>query len=87
LELLRLRASGISDGDLAVLSSLPKLRFLHLIDAPLTDAAVPHLAACKTLESCYLDGANLTHAGWEELHRRRPDLHLHADLTHPVGGH
>ncbi|NNJ25557.1 hypothetical protein [Alienimonas chondri] len=87
LVLLRLQAPGATDDDLAALRKLPALRFLHLIDAPLTDAAVPHLAACAALESCYLDRSQLTADGWEELHRLRPDLHLHADLTHPVGGH
>ncbi len=87
LELLRLHAPSMTDGDAAVLAEFPELRFLHLLDAPLTDAAAPHLAACATLESVYLDRAKLTNAGWEELHRLRPDLHLHADLTHPVGGH
>ena len=87
LVLLRLHAPGLQDRDLEALDELPDLRFLHLIDAPLTDAAVPHLAACETLESVYLDRARLTDEGWQELHRLRPDLHLHADLTHPVGGH
>ncbi|WP_145360438.1 leucine-rich repeat domain-containing protein [Alienimonas californiensis] len=87
LELLRLHAPGVRDEDLAGLADLPRLRFLHLIDAPLTDAAVPHLAAGPALESVYLDRSRLTWEGWEELHRLRPDLHLHADLTHPVGGH
>ncbi|MFH5806105.1 hypothetical protein [Alienimonas sp. DA493] len=87
LELLRLHAPGVRDEDLAALAALSRLRFLHLIDAPLMDAAVPHLAAGETLESVYLDRSRLTADGWEELHRLRPDLHLHADLTHPVGGH
>ena len=83
---LRLAAPGLTDAGVAPLAALPDLRFLHLIDAPLTDAAVPHLAACGTLESLYLDGSRLTAGGWKDLHRRRPDLHLHADLAHPAGG-
>ena len=87
LTLLRLRAPGLTGEAASRFAALPDLRFLHLIDAPLTDAAVPALAACERLESLYLDGALLSDDGWQELHRLRPDLHLHADLTHPVGGH
>ena len=87
LTLLRLRAPRLDDEAAPQFAEFRALRFLHLIDAPLTDAAVPALASCARLESLYLDGARLTDGGWEELHRLRPDLHLHADLTHPVGGH
>ena len=86
LTLLRLHAPGLTDAGAASLVRLPNLRFLHLIDAPLTDAAVPDLAACGPLESLYLDGSRLSAEGWAELHRLRPDLHLHAELTHPTGG-
>ena len=87
LVLLRLHAPELTDDDAAAFAWFPDLRFLHLLDAPLTDTAVPRLAACETLESLYLDRARLTGEGWGDLHARRPDLHLHADLTHPVGGH
>ena len=83
LELLRLGAAGVRGRDLASLRDLSDLRFLHLIDAPLTDAAVPHLAAGGRLESLYLDGSALTAAGWAELGRLRPGLHVHADDRHP----
>ena len=87
LELLRLHAPGLTDADAAALGGFGHLRFLHLLAAPLTDAAVPHLAALPRLESLYLDGSRLTAHGWAELHRLRPDLHLHADDRHPAGGH
>ena len=87
LELLRLHAPGLTDADAAVLGGFGHLRFLHLLAAPLTDAAVPSLVAPPRLESLYLDGSRLTADGWAEMHRLRPDLHLHADDRHPAGGH
>ena len=77
---LRLHAPALTDADAAALPA--NLRHLHLVDAPLTDAAVPALASPGRLGSLYLDGSRLTAAGWAQLARLRPDLHLHAD-----GGH
>jgi hypothetical protein len=79
---LRLRAPEATDDAAAEIAKLGLLRFLHLIDVPLTDAALPSLGKIKNLESLYLDGAKCTDAGLAGLLKERPDIHFHRDQTH-----
>ena len=76
----------MTDAGLQELARSPRLRFLHLLDAPITDAGLRHVAAIATLESFYLDGATrTTDAGLRALLAERPDLHFHKDQYHIPG--
>jgi hypothetical protein len=82
LELLRFGSPHISDDGLAVVSTLPSLRFLPLIDVPITDAGLQHLHSMSGLESFYLDGGRCTDEGLYALLRALPGLHFHRDQLH-----
>jgi hypothetical protein len=64
---------------------MPALRFLHLIDVPVTDAGIAHLQSMSRLESFYLDGGRCTDDGLRALLRALPDLHFHLDQLHLPG--
>jgi hypothetical protein len=61
---------------------MPSLKFLHLIDIPITDAGLAHLKAATKLTSFYVDGARVTDDGIERLLAARPQLHVHIDQRH-----
>ena len=67
---------------MAALSQLKELRFLHLIDVPLTDASLPILEGLSSLQSLYLDGDRCTEKGLHGLLQKRPDIHFHRDQLH-----
>jgi hypothetical protein len=58
------------------------LRWLHLIDIPLTDAALQPIGELRNLESLYLDGARISDAAYDEFFRAHPNLHVHIDQHH-----
>jgi hypothetical protein len=58
------------------------LRFLHLIDVPITDAGLAHVSGMTWLESFYLDGGDCTDAGLRGLLQALPELHFHRDQLH-----
>ena len=82
LELLRLGSPRIGDAGLASIAELKQLRFLHLIDSPVTDEGLAHLRRMTWLESFYLDGGQATDAGLSELIKALPNLHFHRDQQH-----
>ncbi len=68
------------------IAGLSKLRFLHLIDVPITDAGLAKLASMKNLESLYLDRVdNVTDQGLEKLLKALPAVHFHRDQQHMPG--
>jgi hypothetical protein len=82
LEMFRFHSPHIADADLALLGKFPNLRRLHLIDVAITDAGLADLAKIDRLQSLYIDGGQISDAAWDELFRRRPDLHVHIDQQH-----
>ena len=83
LELLRFHSPHVTDDGLKTLAeaSLP-LRFLHLIDVPVTDAGLEHLIGITSLESLYIDGGQLSREAIERLYTARPELHIHFNQQH-----
>lgn len=75
LESLRIGGRHISDAGIAKLAALKHLRFLILVDTPVTDAVLPDIDGMQTLESFYLLGEHqVTDEGRAALRR---DLHQH----------
>jgi hypothetical protein len=83
--LLRFGSPHVTDEGIRSVARLPRLRFLHLLDVPITDAALDHIATIKTLESFYLDGGHASDDGLRRLIAQRPALHVHLDQTHMPG--
>jgi hypothetical protein len=82
LELLRFHSPHVTNEGLQVVRELPRLRFLHLIDVPITDAGLVHLYGLDNLESFYLDGSECTEEGLSELIKQLPNLHFHWNQLH-----
>lgn len=82
LELLRIGGPRMTGSGLAAFESHSRLRFLHLIDAPIDAAALEAAAKITSLESLYVDGGRASDAAWEKLLRARPRLHVHLDQAH-----
>ena len=64
---LDLTGSGITDKQLHVLKSFPRLQRLHLERTPIGDAGLPAIAACANLEYLNLTGTAVTDAGLAAL--------------------
>lgn len=79
---LRLRTPNATDAAMTEIGKLTQLRFLHLIEVPISDAGLEPLVGLKTLESLYLDGAKCTDEGLSAFLKRRPDIHFHRDQMH-----
>jgi hypothetical protein len=62
--------------------SLPKLRFVHLIDVPIGDAGLAVLAQRPDLWSLYLDGAGVSDEAWAGYFQACPNVHVHVDQAH-----
>jgi hypothetical protein len=60
----------------------PAIRMLHLIDVPITDQGLAELAKIERLQSLYVDGGEMTDAGWDALFKGRPRLHVHVNQQH-----
>jgi hypothetical protein len=60
--------SGLTDADLARLSSLRGLQRLSLSQNPLTDQGVTHLSKLRQLRYLSLEETNVSDAGLESLH-------------------
>ena len=67
---------------------LKQLRFLHLLDVPITDAGLDRLHGLTSLESLYLDRTRVTDEGIGRLLAALPGVHLHIDEHHhPLDAH
>jgi PDZ domain len=66
------------DAGLAVLRDLPNIVSLSIIDAKLTDAALPHVAALPRLASLELHGTAFTAAGLHKFRQQRPTTRIFA---------
>lgn len=62
--------------------SLPKLRFLHLIDIEIGDAGLAVLERRPDLWSLYLDGAGVSDEAWGRYFQACPNVHVHLDQMH-----
>jgi hypothetical protein len=87
LEKLVLTGAPATDGDLAVLAKLPRLRILDLSGCPaLTDAGLAHVGKIAGLKSLSVWGPVLTEAGLEKLGGLRKLETLRLDLQdQPLG--
>ena len=88
LEQLRISSPRVDDDGLQPIADLKELRFLHLLDMPITDAGLDRLHALAVLESLYLDRTRVTDAGLARLINAMPGVHLHIDEHHhPLDPH
>ena len=62
--------------------SLPKLRFLHLIDVEIGDAGLAVLERRPDLWSLYLDAAGVSDEAWGRYFHVCPNVHVHLDQAH-----
>jgi hypothetical protein len=62
---------------LAHVGKLSKLKALWLTNAPVTDAALPHLRRLTGLEKLYLQGTKVTGAGVSELKKALPECRVY----------
>lgn len=62
--------------------TLPKLRFLHLIDVEIGDAGLAVLTRRPDLWSLYLDGAGVSDEAWGRYFHACPNVHVHLDQAH-----
>jgi hypothetical protein len=62
-----LRATKVTDDDLAFLEDMPHLKRLWLDDTKISDAGMPHLAKLVSLEFLILNGTAITDRGLEHL--------------------
>ena len=65
------------DADLVYLRDLPKLRFLDLTNAPITDTGLVHLESLKQLDTITLTGTQVTEEGVRKLQDALPDATIH----------
>ena len=63
-------------------SSLHKLRSLHLIDVPIGDDGLAVLQRLPGLWNLYLDGAGVSDEAWERYFQACPRVHVHIDQAH-----
>lgn len=82
LEQLRFGSRHVTDAGIAQLPGYPALKRVHLIDVPITAAALKTFAAMPQLESLYLDGAQLSDEAFAQLFAARPKLHVHLGQLH-----
>jgi hypothetical protein len=79
---LRMGSPLMTNAGLAELRSIPQLKFLHLIGAPIGDAGLKSIVEMRSLQSFYLDGSQCTDEGLSAMMHSRPDLHFHRDQLH-----
>ena len=73
---------------MTAVAELGELRFLHLLDMPITDAGLDRLHGLARLESLYLDRTKVTDEGLARLIKALPGVHLHIDEHHhPLDPH
>lgn len=82
LQLLRIGSSSMTDEGVVQISKCSSLRFLHLIDVPVTDASLRHFHDKHQLESLYIDGGRETDSGIRDLLQANPRLHFHRNQLH-----
>ena len=63
-------------------TSLHKLRSLHLIDVPIGDDGLAVLQRLPGLWNLYLDGAGVSDEAWERYFQACPRVHVHIDQAH-----
>jgi uncharacterized membrane protein len=80
LERLNISRSDISDGGLATLGSLERLRVLNLYGSPVSNASVETIAALPGLERVYLWRTFINETGIEALREAKPGLEIIADI-------
>ena len=68
LDYLMLAGASVTDQGLAPLMKLP-LGYLRLDNTPVTDAVIPILKTCPTLNNVPVDGTKMTAAGKAELQK------------------
>jgi len=61
------QGSAITAQDLRLLSSFPDLETLNLVDTPLDDEGLQHVAGCQRLKELDLSGTKITDAGLTRL--------------------
>lgn len=62
--------------------TLKKLRFLHLVEVPVTDAGLAVLQQRPDLWSLYLDRAGVSDEAWGRYFQACPNVHVHVDQAH-----
>lgn len=82
LELLRFGSGSVSDEGIAELRNLKSLRFLHLLNVPITDVGLMNFHDMYDLESLYIDGGQETESGIRTLLDKNPKLHFHRNQMH-----
>jgi len=82
LEQLRFGSAHVTDAGMKTIREYAALKRLHLIHVPITDAGLLDLAAIEQLESLYIDGGDISDAAFDDLFKRRPDLHIHLNQRH-----
>lgn len=82
LVLLRIGSPNLTNSALETISKIKALRFLHLIDLPITDVGLKHLVGMERLESFYLDGSQVTEDGLMAMLNAMPKLHFHQNQQH-----
>jgi hypothetical protein len=72
----------VSDKGIAALKNFPQLKRVHLIDVPITEAALETFAQMPQLESLYIDGVELSDDALSALFTAQPKLHVHLGQRH-----
>lgn len=82
LRQLRLGIKGGDNRHGRAISTLSRLRSVHLIGVAITDEGLRPLSEMPQLESLYLDDTAVTDTGWEWLIQENTHLHIHVDQKH-----
>jgi len=83
LRSLRLGGPQLAGVDVCeAVTSLHKLRSLHLIDVPIGDDGLAALQRLPGLWNLYLDGAGVSDEAWERYFQGCPRVHVHIDQAH-----
>ncbi len=83
LRSLRLGGPQLAGSEVCeAVTSLHKLRSLHLIDVPIGDDGLAVLQRLSGLWNLYLDGAGVSDEAWERYFQACPRVHVHIDQAH-----
>ncbi len=83
LRSLRLGGPQLAGAEVCeAVTSLHKLRSLHLIDVPIGDDGLAVLQRLPGLWNLYLDGAGVSDEAWERYFQACPRVHVHVDQAH-----
>lgn len=82
LEMVRVGSNRFDDQAIVEVARYPELRFLHLINCPVTDKGLRELHHADQLESLYLDNTQVTDEGLKLLLEHQPRLHIHLNQAH-----